>query len=208
MRTEMKVDYKKEFKYLYTASRKNVAIVDVPPQNYLMIDGMGDPNTSPDYQAALEALFGMAYIVKFHLKKLGVEPDFTVMPLEGLWWMNDPGGFNLNDKDNWLWTTMIFQSPHVSDEHIEEATEQLRKKKNPSALPKLRFESYHEGPSVQIMHVGPYDEEGPAVEQIHSFILESGHRPHMKHHEIYLSDPRRADPGKLKTILRQPMTEV
>lgn len=204
----MKVDYKKEFKQLYSAPRKDVAVVDVPPQNYLMIDGMGDPNTSSDYQAALEALYGTAYTLKFHLKKLGVEPDFTVMPLEGLWWMDDPGGFDVNDRDNWLWTTMIFQPPHVAQEHVEASAEQLRAKKNPPALSKLRFESYDEGSSVQIMYVGPYDQEGPAVEKIHSFIRESGHRPHMKHHEIYLSDPRRTAPEKLKTIIRQPMTEA
>ena len=204
----MKVEYKKEWKHLYATSKKEVSVVDVPPLNYLMIDGKGDPNTSPDYQAALEALYGTAYTLKFHLKKLGLEPDFTVMSLEGLWWMEGPGGFDVNDKDNWLWTSMIVQPPHVTHEHIETAKEQLRDKKDPPALSKLRFETYHEGPSAQIIHIGPYDEEGPAVEQIRSFIRESGRRPHRKHHEIYLSDPRRTAPEKLKTIIRQPMTEA
>ncbi|HIN61865.1 MAG TPA: hypothetical protein EYN31_04165 [Candidatus Marinimicrobia bacterium] len=201
-----KVDYKKELKHLYGSSSKKVVIVEVPSMNYFMVDGEGGP-AAESYQQAIEALYGLSFTVKLDVKK-GVGPDYTVMPLEGLWWAKDITAFSADRKDEWQWKMMIMQPDHVTAKHVNAATKQLREKKNPLALDKIRFESYHEGPSVQILHIGPYDDEGPTIAQMHKFIDENGYQLHMKHHEIYLSDPRRSKPEKLKTVLRQPITKI
>ena len=201
-----KVDYKKELKHLYGSSSKKVVIVEVPSMNYFMVEGEGGP-AAESYQQAIEALYGLSFTVKLNVKK-GVGPDYTVMPLEGLWWAKDITAFSADRKDEWQWKMMIMQPDHVTAKHVNAATKQLREKKNPLALDKIRFESYHEGPSVQILHIGPYDDEGPTIAQMHKFIDENGYQLHMKHHEIYLSDPRRSKPEKLKTVLRQPITKI
>ena len=201
-----KVDYKKDLKHLYGSSSKKVVIVEVPSMNYFMVDGEGGP-AAESYQQAIEALYGLSFTVKLNVKK-GVGPDYTVMPLEGLWWAKDITAFSADRKDEWQWKMMIMQPDHVTAKHVNAATKQLREKKNPLALDKIRFESYHEGPSVQILHIGPYDDEGPTIAQMHKFIDENGYQLHMKHHEIYLSDPRRSKPEKLKTVLRQPITKI
>ena len=201
-----KVDYKKKLKHLYGPSSKKIVIVEVPPMNYFMVDGEGGP-AAESYQQAIEALYGLSFTVKFDVKK-GVGLDYTVMPLEGLWWAKDITAFSADRKDEWLWKMMILQPDYVTAKHVNAATKQLREKKNPLALDKIRFESYHEGPSVQILHIGPYDDEGPTIAQMHKFIDENGYQLHMKHHEIYLSDPRRSKPEKLKTVLRQPITKT
>ena len=201
-----KVDYKKKLKDLYGPSSKKIVIVEVPPMNYFMVDGEGGP-AAESYQQAIEALYGLSFTVKFDVKK-GVGLDYTVMPLEGLWWAKDITAFSADRKDEWLWKMMIMQPDYVTAKHVNAATKQLREKKNPLALDKIRFESYHEGLSVQILHIGPYDDEGPTIAQMHKFIDENGYQLHMKHHEIYLSDPRRSKPEKLKTVLRQPITKT
>ena len=201
-----KVDYKKKLKHLYGPSSKKIVIVEVPPMNYFMVDGEGGP-AAESYQQAIEALYGLSFTVKFDVKK-GVGLDYTVMPLEGLWWAKDITAFSADRKDEWQWKMMIMQPDHVTAKHVNAATKQLREKKNPLALDKIRFESYHEGLSVQILHIGPYDDEGPTIAQMHKFIDENGYQLHMKHHEIYLSDPRRSKPEKLKTVLRQPITKT
>ena len=201
-----KVDYKKKLKHLYGPSSKKIVIVEVPPMNYFMVDGEGGP-AAESYQQAIEALYGLSFTVKLNVKK-GVGPDYTVMPLEGLWWAKDITAFSADRKDEWLWKMMIMQPDYVTAKHVNAATKQLREKKNPLALDKIRFESYHEGLSVQILHIGPYDDEGPTIAQMHKFIDENGYQLHMKHHEIYLSDPRRSKPEKLKTVLRQPITKT
>ena len=201
-----KVDYKKELKHLYGSSSKKVVIVEVPSMNSFMVNGEGGP-AAESYQQAIEALYGLSFTVKLDVKK-GVGPDYTVMPLEGLWWAKDITAFSADRKDEWQWKMMIMQPDHVTAKHVNAATKQLREKKNPLALDKIRFESYHEGPSVQILHIGPYDDEGPTIAQMHKFIDENGYQLHMKHHEIYLSDPRRSKPEKLKTVLRQPITKT
>ena len=201
-----KVDYKKKLKHLYGPSSKKVVIVEVPPMNYLMVDGEGGP-AAESYQQAIEALYGLSFTVQFDVKK-DVGPDYTVMPLEGLWWAKDMTAFSSDRKDEWQWKMMTMQPDHVTAKHVNAATKQLREKKNPPALDKIRFESYHEGPSVQILHIGPYDDEGPTIAQMHKFIDKNGYQLHMKHHEIYLSDPRRSKPEKLKTVLRQPVTKA
>jgi hypothetical protein len=199
------LDFKRQLKHLYQPSAKEFVVVDVPPMQFLMIDGHGDPNTAQEYQDALEALYAVAYTLKFASKKaLGM--DYVVPPLEGLWWAEDMDVFTASsDKSTWDWTMMIMQPEWVTQEMFEEAVAQVEKKKNPPALPRLRLETYDEGSAVQIMHIGPYAAEGPTIARMHAFIAENGYEPAGKHHEIYLSDPRRTAPEKMKTVLRQPI---
>jgi len=201
----MKIDYKKELKHLYSPPKNKIVLVDVPLMKFLMIDGRGDPNNSPEFQSAVDTLYGVAYTLKFYLKKQGIGPDYTVMPLEGLWWMDGWGDFDLEDKDNWLWTLMIMQPEHITGKQVLAAIEQLRAKKDPPRLDQVTFEVYEEGLAVQTMHIGPYAEEGPTIEKLHRFAKENGYRLHKKHHEIYLGDPRRTKPERLRTVLRQPV---
>ena len=199
-----KIDLKKELKRLYQPSAKEVVQVDVPTMNYVMIDGEGDPNTSPAFSDAVEALFAVSYTVKFAVKKGPMAIDYGVMPLEGLWWVDDMSAFSVQDKSKWKWTLMIMQPDFVTEEMIESAMSEVRKKKNLAAVEKLRFEALSEGKSAQILHIGPFSEEGPTIEKVHRFINARGKRIG-KHHEIYLSDTRKADPAKWKTVVRQPM---
>jgi hypothetical protein len=199
-----KMDLKKELKYLYQASAKEVIQVDVPKMNYLMVDGEGDPNTSQAYAQAVEALFMVSYTAKFMVKKGESAIDYAVMPLEGLWWADDMSAFTTSDKSHWKWTMMIMQPSFVTAHIISSAIANVVKKKNPRAISKLRLESFKEGPCAQIMHIGPFTEEGPTVQKVHQFIDARGQRAG-KHHEIYLSDIRKANPLRWKTIIRQPM---
>ena len=199
-----KIDLKKRLKHLYGPNAKGVVEVDVPPMNFLMIDGQGDPNTSQSYSDAIEALYGVSYALKFMVKKGDMEIDYSVMPLEGLWWVDDMSIFSVDDKSDWKWTAMMMQPDFVTPEMVENAVETVRVKKDPVALSLLRFEEFMEGRSAQILHIGPFSEEGPTIEKVHKFIEGKGERSG-KHHEIYLSDIRRADPAKWKTIIRQPI---
>lgn len=199
-----KVDLKKEFKHLYQPSAKEVVEVEVPTFKYLMIDGEGDPNTSQEYAQAVEALFSVSYTAKFMIKKGAQSLDYAVMPLEGLWWADDMTAFTSNDKTLWKWTMMILQPSFVESEVIERAIAEVQKKKNLPAISKLRLKSFTEGRCAQTLHIGPFSEEGPTIERVHNFIDSRAVRTG-KHHEIYLSDIRRADPKKWKTIIRHPM---
>lgn len=199
-----KIDFKKEMKRLYQPSAKEVVQVDVPTTNFLMVDGEGDPNASQTYSDAIEVLYAVSYTVKFMIKKGTLAIDYGVMPLEGLWWSDDMSSFTTADKSTWKWTMMIAQPPFVTREIIELAIAEVKRKKNPTAISKIRLESFSEGKCAQIMHIGPFTEEGPTVEKVHQFIDSIGQRIG-KHHEIYLSDIRKAAPSKWKTIIRQPM---
>jgi hypothetical protein len=199
-----KIDLKKELKHLYQPSAKEVGVVDVPAMNYLMVDGEGDPNTAQAYADAVEVLFAVAYAVKFKIKRGALALDYGVMPLEGLWWSDDLSSFTVGDKSRWKWTAMILQPSFVTREMVEQAMDEVKEKKNPTALPKVRWQSLAEGRCAQIMHLGPFSEEGPTVQKLHDFIDSIGQRLG-KHHEIYLSDIRKAAPAKWKTIIRQPM---
>ena len=201
-----KIDYKKELKSLFKPSTKIVEIVDVPQMNFLMIDGEGDPNTSAEYQDNVEALYSLAYALKFMVKRGDLAIDYAVLPLEGLWWVDDMSQFSVEKKDDWKWTMMIMQPDVVTPRLFYEAFDQVKKKKDSAGLQKIRFESFSEGKAAQIMHIGPFTEEGPTVERVHAFIEEEGCKRRGKHHEIYLSDIRKAAPEKWKTIIRQPMT--
>jgi hypothetical protein len=200
-----KLDLKKELRELYAPSAKRCSVVDVSVMRFLMVDGSGDPNTSQAYQEAVEALYGVSYALKFLSKAQGT--DYVVMPLEGLWWVDDMAEFSMADKSAWSWTAMIMQPAHLTETGVEAAIDQARGTKNPPALDLLRFDSYLEGLSVQIMYFGPYADEAPTIARLHEFARESGHRLRGKHHEIYLSDPRRTAPQRLKTVIRQPVEQ-
>ena len=201
-----KIDYKKELKHLYRPSAKKVEAVDVPRMNFLMIDGEGDPNTSQEFKDAIGVLYPLSYTLKFMIKKGGIGVDYGVLPLEGLWWADDMSSFNVENKNSWQWTLMIMQPELVTEEMVQEANEQVMKKKNPMSLPLVRFESFEEGKVAQIIHIGPFSEERPTVEKVHTFIKEIGSQRRGKHHEIYLSDIRRAATDNWRTIIRQPMS--
>lgn len=206
----IKIDFKKEYRHLYDPSSRDFTLVDVPPMNFLMIDGQGDPNTSAEYAAALNALYSLAYTLKFKSKK-ECAIDYTVPPLEGLWWAEDmAGAFEVTtDKDAWLWTMMIMAPEHITPEMVEAARAEAARKKDLPALPRLRLETYHEGLSVQIMHIGPYSAEGPTLHRLHhEFMPQNGLTFAGKHHELYIGDPTRTAPEKLKTVLRQPVREI
>ena len=201
-----KIDLKKDLKHLYKPSAKSVATVDIPPMRFLMIDGQGDPNNSRDYAAAVEALFSVSYVAKFSVKRSASSIDYSVMPLEGLWWSDDWSSFTNGDRTKWKWTMMIMQPDFASDDVIAGAIEQVRKKKALGAIDLLRLETFSEGLSAQTLHIGPFSEERPTIERVHSYIESKG-KLRGKHHEIYLSDIRRAAPEKWKTVIRQPMTD-
>lgn len=199
-----KIDLKKDLKSLYQPSAKEVLEVDVPTFRFLMVDGVGDPNTAPAYAQAIEALFAVSYTTKF-MRKKGPQPiDYAVMPLEGLWRADDMTVFASGDKARWQWTMMIMQPSFVPPDLIHAAITDVKKKKNLPALEQLRLQEFAEGHCAQVLHIGPFSEEGPTIERLHAFIDARGGRAG-KHHEIYLSDIRRADPKKWKTVLRQPM---
>lgn len=200
-----KLDLKQKMKHLYQPSSKEVAQVNVPSINYLMADGEGDPNTTPAFAEVVEVLFSLSYTLKFMVKKGALAIDYSVMPLEGLWWADDMSAFSSGDKSKWKWTLMIMQPEFITKEMVSAAIADLKKKKSPVALDKVRFEGLAEGSAAQIMHIGPFSEEGPNIERLHQYIASSGHKLAGKHHEIYMSDIRRTAPQKWKTVIRQPM---
>ena len=177
---------------------------EVPTFQFLMVDGEGDPNTSQEYAQAVEALFSVSYITKFMVKKGPEKLDYAVMPLEGLWWADDMSCFVEDNKAKWKWTMMIAQPSFVACDVIETAMAEVRRKKKLPAVARLRLENFSEGRCAQVLHVGPFSDEGPTIERLHQFIDSRTSRIG-KHHEIYLSDIRRADPKKWKTIIRHPM---
>ena len=203
-----KVDFKKELSEFYSPPA-NFVIVDIPEMWFLMVEGHGDPNVAQEYQDAVEALYAIAYKIKF-MSKNQLGKDYVVPPLEGLWWAEDMEAFtSARDKSQWDWNMMIMTPEWITSEMYAEALELVRKGKNPVAMDKVRLESYHEGLSIQIMHIGSYDSEGPTLMKLHrEFIPNNGYVEKGKHHEIYLGDPRRVAPEKLKTVLRQPVRKV
>ncbi len=199
-----KIDLKKRLAGLYHPPAKEVTLVDVPVMNFIVIDGRGAPE-SDSYQQAVEALYAVAYTLKFSRKKAD-GTDYAVMPLEGLWWAVDMSVFDPQkaDRAKWQWTMMIMQPDFIIPSDFNAARESSAVKKDNPAISGIRFESFKEGKSVQIMHIGPFSTEGPNVRKLHDKISETGGRLSGKHHEIYLSDFRRVDPAKMKTVLRQP----
>jgi len=200
-----KIDVKKELKEYYDSPTKEFKIVDVPEMNFLMIDGAGDPNTAREYTEAIQALYAISYTLKFMIKRGELSIDYSVMPLEGLWWVDDMAQFSEDNKDEWKWTAMIMQPKYVTRDMVDLAIKKATKKKDLPSLSLLKLTSFHEGLAAQIMYLGPYSGEGPTIKRLHEYIEENGYVLSGKHHEIYLGDPRRSAPEKLKTIIRQPM---
>jgi len=198
------IDLRKTLKALYQPSAKEVVVADVPPFDYLMIDSQGDPNTTPAYAQAVEALFSVAYATKFAVKKGPLQTGYAVMPLEGLWWADDMAAFTSNDRAQWRWTMMIMQPALVPHALITQAMADVGIKKPSLPVERLRLESLAEGRCAQILHVGPFSQEGPTIAWLHAHADAHGGR-RGRHYEIYLSDIRRADPAKWKTVLRQPI---
>jgi len=197
-----KMDWKKDLKGMYFPPQ-NPVTVDIPPTNYLMLDGHGDPNQSAHYQAVIESLFSLAYTIKFAIKKADGS-EYAVFPCEGLWWVKDMREFSTEHKENWDWTMMIAQPSLVTLEWVESSRKEALKKKGLALLEQVRFEAYTEGCSAQLMHIGPYSAEGPNIARLHGYIEELGGHKSLKHHEIYLGDVRKTAPEKLKTVIRQP----
>ena len=198
-----KIDLKKAHKNLFSAGRAP-KIVDVPPLRYFMIDGRGAPE-SDTFQEAIQALYSTAYTLKFALKKAG-RTDFVVAPLEALWWSDDLRAFDENRRDRWRWTAMVMQPEHVGDADLRDALAELQRKgiRNP-AHERLRLDRLEEGRAAQLLYVGPYSEMGPSVAELNAWAAAAVYQANGSHHDIYLSDPRRTAPEKLKTILRQPV---
>lgn len=207
-----KLDLKKDFKHLLNPSAKIPQLVDVPRLNFLRIDGNIEPghgpSDSPLFAENLQALYGASYTLKFMLKQRAENPlDYPVMPLEGLWWVED-GRFDINIKDNWFYTVQIMQPDLITLDLLAEALVKLRKKKGDmEAFSRLRLEPFHEGLSIQMLHLGPYSAEPATVEKMDAYLQTEGLRKTGHHHEIYIGDPMRSDPAKLKTILRHPVTK-
>jgi hypothetical protein len=196
-----KIDLRKRLKYLYSPSASKAQTVEVPELRFIMVDGRGDPN-GPEFGDAINALYGLSYTLKFTIKKEDAL-DYPVMAIEELWW-GGSAGFNVADRKSWNWTAMIVQPESVTPALFKRAVDEVRKKKRINALELARLEAFHEGLSAQILHVGPYSAEPPTIQRLRDYIKENGGKPRGRHHEIYLGDPRRTSPSKLRTILRQP----
>jgi hypothetical protein len=201
-----KIDFKKEIG-AYRARQGQIQIVDVPDLRYLMIDGHGDPNTTPAFTEATGALYPLAYKLKFASRK-SLGRDYVVMPLEGLWWADDMATFTAaRDKSRWDWTLMIMVPDWIDGDMFAAAVDQIPAGKRPRRLHEVRLASLSEGRCVQTLHVGSYDDEAEVLARIHhEFIPGNALRMTGKHHEIYLSDARKVAPAKLRTILRQPVS--
>ena len=201
-----KVNHIKEYNRIYTQPKNKISLVDVPPFNFLMIDGTGDPNGNPDYSEAVSALYAVAYKLKFTIKKGPLAVDYKVMPLEGLWWAEDMTLFNLENRSDWQWCMMIMQPEYITEDLFKTTVTSVREKKGLPKLDDLRFETYHEGISMQIFHLGPYGEgERETINKLHTYIETEGYQRVGKHHEIYFNSPLRTAPENLKTIVRQPV---
>lgn len=212
-----KLDLKKTLKAFYLPSAKAPEIIQVPRFQFAMLDGANEPGVlpgdSPAFQEAVSALYGISYTLKFMLKLRPVDPiDYPVMALEGLWWVED-GLFDIRAPDNWKWTLMILQPDEIPPELFAEGLAQLRKKRGDlPVFSRLRLEAFEEGLCVQLMHIGPYATEPANVERMYSLAAQQGYRSRLgsggKHHEIYLSDPRKASPERMKTVLRHPIEKA
>lgn len=197
-------DVKRELKQLYAPKNTDWALVDVPGQRFIAVDGRGDPNTSTEYAHAVEALYTVAFTIKFAGKRAG--RDFVVAPLEGLWWADDPQVFTARAKGSWHWRMLISQPDWITEEAIADAKRAAAAKKSLPAIADVRPEVLHEGLSAQVLHIGPYDDEGPVLARLHEEWLKANDlRMTGLHHEVYIGDPRRSDPAKLRTVLRQPV---
>ncbi len=199
-----KIDFKKRNKALYQPPTKEFVLIDVPTMQFVMIDGEGDPNTADSHRKAIEWLYSVSYAMKF-AAKAGAGQDYVVPPLEGLWWADDPQSFVDRRKDQWRWTMMIMAPDFIDQTMFQDAVAKTSKKFGAPPTT-LRLAAYQEGPCLQTMHIGSYDDEGPTLARLHDEIMPSrGYGFAGPHHEIYIGDPRKVEPSRLKTILRQPV---
>lgn len=197
------IDVKKLYKALYNPPSKAPVLIEVPPLDYLMIDGQGDPNGAA-FADATQALYSAAYTLKFMLQKqTGVK--YSVPAMSALWWADNMEDFLNAHRDHWKWTAMIMQPVAITPEQMSQAVADAGRKRDLPALSALRLERFAEGLAAQIMHIGPYSAEPPTIQRLHAFIHERGYTLRGKHHEVYLSDPRRTAPEKMKTVIRQPV---
>jgi hypothetical protein len=203
-----KIDFKVELRDLYRPKRGVFTQVKVPKMYFLMVDGVGDPNTSKEYASAIQLLYTISYTLKFMSKK-DLGRDYSVPPLEGLWWAEDMRDFSRGNKRKWKWTAMIMLPDWITAKHLKEAIALAVLKRPDLDFSRIRREAFSEGLSIQTMFVGPYSEESPVIADLHgSYLPGNGLKENGKHHEIYLSDPRKVSPSKLKTIIRQPVKKV
>ena len=200
-----KLDLRKALKSLYNPPAGEVELIRVPTMKYIMVDGVGDPGGEA-FQQAMGVIYTVAYTLKFS-SKATLRKDYNVMAPEGLWWMKG-GGFDATKRDEWMWTLMSVQPEFITSKLFSEAMKGVRQKKDPPGLEKARLESFAEGLCVQILHVGPYSSEPESIAKLEAFAKENGYRMVGKHHEIYLGDPRRAAPSKLRTIIRHPVAKA
>ncbi len=201
-----KVDFKKTDKDLYNP-KKEPALANVPKMKFFAIEGQGDPGTSAEFQEAIEALYGASFTLKFALKKnppAGFH-DWVIPPMEGHWWMAGEAEFDPEEKDLWCWKIMIRQPDFVTEDMLKSTIAELQQKKENESLSKLQFFEFEEGESIQILHIGSYDDEGPTIQKIYNLMEDKGLKMNGRHHEIYLSDPRKTAPEKLRTVIRQPV---
>ncbi len=189
-------------KRLYRAT-KTPQLVDVPALMYVCVDGHGEPSTSPAYADAVQALYAISYAVRFAINAASGQ-SVKVSTLEGLWWASDMTVFLTGRRSEWHWTMMIRQPDVVTDDLVERLRPAVAAKRSSPAVDDLRLVTFTEGPAAQVLHVGPYADEGLTIQRLHAFLLDRGLVLRGKHHEIYLGDPRRAAPDKLRTIIRQP----
>lgn len=201
-----KINHIKELSQLYTQPKNKISLIEVPSLNFLMIDGRGDPNNNPAYSEAVDALYAIAYKLKFMIKNSPLAVDYKVMPLEGLWWAEDMTLFNLEDRSNWQWRMMIMQPKYVTVDLFATAFDFVKIKKDPPKLDEVQFKVFTEGLCMQIFHQGPYGEgERETIAKLHTQIKSDGFQLSGKHHEIYFNSPLRTAPENLKTIIRQPV---
>jgi hypothetical protein len=204
------VDLVKQYRALYTPSSKHPAILEVPERSFVAVDGRGSPE-SEAYQAAIQTLYGTAYTLKFACRNADAERDFKVAPLEGLWWGDTerPSLAELQaEREAWNWRMMIALPDDVTAAEVAAAAEAAARKRRPETPVEVRFERFEEGLAAQLMHIGPYSDEAPTIERLHAWVAEQGYELHGRHHEIYLGDPRRTAPGRLKTVIRHPVREA
>lgn len=199
------MDYRRELGELYEA-REDPTLIEVPSIDYLAIDGHGDPNGSAPFRRAVDALCAVAYALKFKVRALPDGVDFAVMPLEGLWWIPNARVWDFDDKSDWDWTLMLAQPAIVTEELVADTLKAVRARRRMKALDLVRFEPFEEGTCAQLLHRGPFSAERPTLERLYDFIRREGSMPVGKHHEIYLTDPQRTAPERMRTIIRQPVS--
>jgi hypothetical protein len=199
------MDYRRDLGELYDA-HDDPALVEVPPIDFLTIDGHGDPNGSEQFRRAVEAVFAVAYALRFAVRARPDGVDFAVMPLEGLWWIPNARVWDFDDKSDWDWKLMVAQPPIVTVDLVRDTIEDVRARRRMRTLDLVRFERVEEGTCAQLLHRGPFSAERPTLERLFAFIKREGFVPVGKHHEVYLTDPQRTAPERMRTIVRQPVS--